>query len=98
MRRRDLRIADFGTGTGVWLQDVAKLVDTSCQLYGFDISSDQFPKTYPANMTFLERDIFKPLVMEVEPFDIINVRALCLAIPNAKWDIAVKNLECVLSK
>lgn len=49
-------------------------------------------------MTFLERDIFKPLVMEVEPFDIINVRALCLAIPNAKWDIAVKNLERLLSK
>lgn len=94
----NLRIADFGTGSGAWLMDLAKLVDPSCELFGFDIASDQFPQIAPSNVKFLIHDIFKPLEEFYGTFDIIHVRALCLAIPNAKWDIVVQNLLRLLSK
>ncbi|KAJ5959680.1 uncharacterized protein N7479_006830 [Penicillium vulpinum] len=38
-------VADLGTGTGVWLEDVANLLpNKSVYLHGFDISSVQFPR------------------------------------------------------
>lgn len=42
--KTQLRIADVGCGTGIWLIDLAlRTHDTSSRFDGFDISSEQFP-------------------------------------------------------
>ncbi|KAL1983468.1 hypothetical protein VTN96DRAFT_10289 [Rasamsonia emersonii] len=38
-----MKIADIGSGTGIWLLEVATTVPKSVQLDGFDIFDDQYP-------------------------------------------------------
>lgn len=95
----NLRIADFGTGTGIWLIDVAKKVSPTCQLNGFDISGAQFPdpSKVPSNVTFLQHDLFKPLPEQYwGTYDIIQARALCLAMNTEDWEKAVSNFMLLL--
>ncbi|KAJ5663571.1 hypothetical protein N7507_004302 [Penicillium longicatenatum] len=49
-----MRIADVGTGTGIWLSDLADALPKTCQLDGFDLSDAMFPSkdALPANVTF----------------------------------------------
>ncbi|KAJ5350000.1 hypothetical protein N7541_007727 [Penicillium brevicompactum] len=48
---KDMKIADLGTGTAIWILDLARQVPSSVQLHGFDISGDQFPlkELWPQN-------------------------------------------------
>ncbi|KAI9035793.1 class I SAM-dependent methyltransferase [Aspergillus affinis] len=48
-----MKIAEIGTGTGVWVFDVAKHVPSSVRLDGYDISDDQFPprNLWPSNVS-----------------------------------------------
>src|SRR5438105_3456008 len=57
-----LKIADIGTGTGIWLLDVAKSLSPTCQFIGFDVSSSAFPppQTLPPNVSFQVQDMLLP--------------------------------------
>ncbi|KUI58307.1 hypothetical protein VP1G_05593 [Cytospora mali] len=50
----DLRVADVGTGTGIWLFGVRELIPRSARLEGFDISFNAAPpaETLPSNVAF----------------------------------------------
>ncbi|KAF7934066.1 uncharacterized protein EAE97_008426 [Botrytis byssoidea] len=52
--RPKYRVADLGTGTGIWPLDLARRLPPTAQLCGFDISSAQFP---PSQLPTLEREI-----------------------------------------
>jgi hypothetical protein len=58
-----LRIADFGTGTGIFPLSLASLLHPSSTITGFDISSAQFPpqESLPQNVQLYEWDISVPL-------------------------------------
>lgn len=75
-----LGIADIGTGSAIWLLDVSEgLPSTTTQLFGFDISADQYPPSQllPENVTLSTFDVLDP---EGRPahllgsFDIIHLR------------------------
>lgn len=55
-------IADIGTGTGIWLTDLACLTNnlTAIQLHGFDVDTSQSPpkEWLPQNVSIRELDIF----------------------------------------
>ncbi|OTB18370.1 hypothetical protein K445DRAFT_315184 [Daldinia sp. EC12] len=72
----NLRIADVGTGTGMWLFDVqSKLKDA--RLDGIDISFDAAPpkETLPPNITFRHWNVKDDVPEDlVGTYDIINVR------------------------
>ncbi len=43
MQETHLKIADIGTGTGIWLLDLSDSLPSSIQLDGFDIDLSQCP-------------------------------------------------------
>ncbi|EHK26247.1 uncharacterized protein TRIVIDRAFT_79707 [Trichoderma virens Gv29-8] len=79
----DTKIAEIGTGTGIWLLDVSSQVPPTVQLNGFDISEEQFPaqSTLPSNMTLQVMDAFAEVPAEhFEKYDVVHMRLWCAII------------------
>lgn len=93
------RIADVGTGTGVWLRDLATHLPSTSRLYGFDIDTEKFPspETLPANMTFQSLDALKPLPEEhVGSYDVVHARLFMYALKKGEWEVVARNLAGLL--
>lgn len=93
------RIADIGTGTGIWLLDVAKTLAPTCQLTGFDLTSSAFPPshTWPPNVSFRVQDMLLPFPpSEVGTYDVVAARFLSSATTRADWARTVENLATLL--
>jgi SAM-dependent methyltransferase len=94
-----LKIADIGTGTGIWLLDVAKNLPQTCQLTGFDVSSSAFPpsETLPPNVTFKIQEMLLPFpASEIGTYDIVAVRFVSVATTRTEWARAIRNLITLL--
>ncbi|KAL3470108.1 hypothetical protein BJX99DRAFT_264543 [Aspergillus californicus] len=93
-------VADVGTGTGIWLKDVAAAMDETqrCYYHGFDISADQFPSEKPgANIDFSVHDITLPFPEEHwNRYDVVHVRLLVAALEESDYKTAVSNLSAIL--
>ncbi|TVY85588.1 Methyltransferase trt5 [Lachnellula suecica] len=90
-----LAIADVGTGTGIWILDLARDLPTSTTLDGFDISLTQCPPKgwVPSNVRFRELNIFQDIPMDLlETYDIINVRYMVLVVKSNDPVPILKNL------
>ncbi|TEY47664.1 hypothetical protein BOTCAL_0302g00120 [Botryotinia calthae] len=72
------RIADLGTGTGIWPLDLVRQLTSTVQLYGFDISSSQFPHPnyLPSNVKLEVLDSLRvdPPEELLGSFDIVHLR------------------------
>ncbi|EFR03062.1 hypothetical protein MGYG_06060 [Nannizzia gypsea CBS 118893] len=92
-------VADVGTGTGIWLRDVSKLLETTnpkCYYHAFDISADQFPEQ-PGNIQFEVQDITLPFSKEHwHRYDVVHVRLLVAALEEVDYKAAVTNLSAIL--
>ncbi|KAJ2976261.1 hypothetical protein NQ176_g5053 [Zarea fungicola] len=76
----DMKIAEIGTGTGLWLLDLASQVPPTVQLDGYDLSSSQFPhkSILPHNVTFSILDAFGDVPAElVGKYDVVHMRFWC---------------------
>ena len=93
-------IADIGTGTGIWLREVAQELESpnnEVKFMGFDISAQQFPKSQIDGITFIEQDIVKPFAPEFhEKFDLVHVRFLSYALKAQDLESAVRNVIQIL--
>ncbi|KAK0635959.1 hypothetical protein B0T17DRAFT_650863 [Bombardia bombarda] len=81
--QKSLKIADVGTGTGIWLLDVASQLDPSAELYGLDCDISQVaPKEWlPENLTLREWSVFDDVPEDLAgKFDIMNIRLFILVI------------------
>ncbi|PQE15976.1 UMTA methyltransferase family protein [Rutstroemia sp. NJR-2017a BVV2] len=80
------RIAGLGTGTGIWLLDLAKQLPDTTQLHGFDVADSQFPhaKYLPQNVTLHVLDCLnsEPPIELQETFDIVHLRLWLGVVPN----------------
>ncbi|KAJ5117424.1 hypothetical protein N7448_011056 [Penicillium atrosanguineum] len=94
-----MRIADVGTGTGIWLRDVADILPVTCQLDGFDISDAMFPSktVLPANVTFRRQNLLEKFPDDyLGKYDVVNVRVMVVALSFDEWEPAVRNLMTLL--
>ncbi|GFG02124.1 hypothetical protein IFM61606_03483 [Aspergillus udagawae] len=91
----NLRIADVGTGTGIWLTDLADEFPATVQLDGLDISFDAAPPRdwLPPNMSLHHWDI-KADVPEhlVGVYDVVNVRHFVFVLQQADLKGVLDNL------
>lgn len=96
-------IADIGTGTGVWLQDVAHDLLASGEAFkdiefvGFDVSAQQFPHNEKPGMEFVVQSIAEPFPQQYhEKFDLVHIPLLSYAIKTEDLVKAVENVVQIL--
>ena len=99
--QHDCKIADIGTGTAIWLLDLARRLPQTTQLDGFDVSLDQCPPSsfLPSNVKCYELDGF---TSELPPqyraaYDIVHIRLFVHACPNNDPVPLLKNAVAMLS-
>lgn len=95
------KVADIGTGTGVFLRDLSERVkDPSMDLQGFDISADQFPSVdkLARNITLKLGNAKKGFSTDYHgKFDIVNLRLLTAAMDNEQdWHDVARNSMALL--
>jgi hypothetical protein len=63
-----LKIADIGTGTGIWLLDLASTIPSSTQLHGFDVDLSQCPpkEWLPSNVSMQLLNIYEEVPEELQ--------------------------------
>jgi SAM-dependent methyltransferase len=90
-------IADVATGTGAWLLECTEILPPSTTYVGFDISNDQFPKTYPPSMSFEIHDTLKPFDSKWHGrFDVVNIRLLMSIMSDDTWTLVAQNVVPLL--
>jgi SAM-dependent methyltransferase len=93
------KIADVGTGTGIWLLDVAKSLPSTCEFTGFDVTPAAFPppQTLPPNVSFKIQDMLLPFpASELGTYDVVATRFTSVATTRSEWARAVENLATLL--
>lgn len=63
----NVKIADVGTGTGIWLLDLASVLPESIEFHGFDISLSQCPVSQwlPSNVSMSKLDVYSEIPEEL---------------------------------
>ncbi|KAJ9488542.1 hypothetical protein VN97_g4769 [Penicillium thymicola] len=97
-------VADLGTGTGIWLEDVADLLpNKSLYLHGFDISSSQYPPHHE-----IQRPGQNPIPLSVHnalaPFpaehrgryDLVHIRLLTAGLKQVDYMRVLTNARALL--
>jgi len=94
-------IADVGTGTGIWLEDLAASLNSvplqdegkTREYFGFDISPKQFPAVSKHDVKYGLHDATQRFPPEYRGrFDVVHVRLLVVAVKEREIAGAVKNL------
>lgn len=95
---KDSKIADIGTGTGLFLIFLAEDYPEA-SLHGFDIADDLFAPTdtLPPNVHLALMDIKRaPPENERSKYDAVHVRLLAAAMNPEDWGIAVRHIWMLL--
>ncbi|PMD14435.1 hypothetical protein NA56DRAFT_651001 [Hyaloscypha hepaticicola] len=74
---KGMKIAELGTGTGVWILDAARCLPSTVELHGYDISNYQYPprKFWPRNVTMGILDsLTDPPPQLVGQYDVVHLR------------------------
>ncbi|KAI0446175.1 hypothetical protein F4803DRAFT_559569 [Xylaria telfairii] len=82
-RRRVLKVADVGTGTGTWLLDVSSQLGPATELVGFDSDISQVPpkEWLPTNVAVRSWDVFTEVPDDlIGQFDLVNLRLFSFVI------------------
>ncbi|KAL7814624.1 S-adenosyl-L-methionine-dependent methyltransferase [Trichoderma aethiopicum] len=95
----DTKIADMGTGTGIWLLDVASQVPSTVQLNGFDISDEQFPcqSSLPSNVKLSVMDAFAEVPEKHRgKYDIVHMRLWCAIVQDGDPSALIRHATQLL--
>lgn len=91
-------IADIGTGTGIFLSELAELYPKAT-LRGFDVSQRLFPtpERLPANVELTFMDIKKPPPpTEHHRYDVVHLRLLTATMDAHDWEVVLGNAIMLL--
>ncbi|KAL6722287.1 hypothetical protein ACLMJK_001394 [Lecanora helva] len=97
--KENLRVADVGTGTGLWLGELSASLSRSAHLDGFDISPAQFPPSswYGDNVSLSTLDIFKPLPEGLKGgYDVVHLRYFMTIARDDTIRVVLENLRGML--
>ncbi|KAI0014478.1 S-adenosyl-L-methionine-dependent methyltransferase [Xylariaceae sp. FL0662B] len=83
--RENMRVAEIGVGTGIWLVDLARYLPPSAHIDGFDVDLTQCPpkEWLPSNVSLHKLDCLAPLPEHLlEQYDIVHIQLFHLAVHN----------------
>lgn len=75
------------------------MLPENCQLDGFDLSDAMFFKKTPrpTNVSFIQHNLLKPFPAQFTgQYDVVNVRAMVVALSSDEWEPALRNLISLL--
>ncbi|KAL2759085.1 hypothetical protein ACRALDRAFT_2041091 [Sodiomyces alcalophilus JCM 7366] len=96
-----LKIADVGTGTGVWLTSLSNLVPKSAQLDGLDISFDAAPPagSLPPNVTLRKWNVKEAIPLELtEAYDFVHIRNFAFVLQDGDIPGVLRRLVRLISE
>ncbi|KAI1377900.1 S-adenosyl-L-methionine-dependent methyltransferase [Hypoxylon crocopeplum] len=91
----NLRVAEIGVGTGIWLVDLARYLPPSAHIDGFDIDLTQCPPKdwLPSNVSVHQVDCLAPLPEHLlEQYDIVHIQLFHIAVHNNDPAPIIQNL------
>ena len=97
-------IADVGTGTGIWLEEVQHELEharggESMQYVGFDISEDLFPNLNDTLLEYVVHDAVTPFPEKYhERFDLVHLRFLSYGIKESQLEDCVDSVSKLIRK
>lgn len=89
------RVADVGTGTGIWLRELAQESPPTWDFVGLDISDAQFPQNRDAKqrVTFDTLNILEPIPERFRgQFDAVHLRLLTCGLVEGQWETVAANV------
>ncbi|KAI5460179.1 S-adenosyl-L-methionine-dependent methyltransferase [Mariannaea sp. PMI_226] len=98
-RGRTPAVADVGTGTGIWLRDLATELAGDARLDGYDIDSSKFlaADELPPNVSLSIGNALTPFPEALRgQYDLVHVRLLMYALKSDQWISAATNLRTLL--
>ncbi|QKX57692.1 uncharacterized protein TRUGW13939_04810 [Talaromyces rugulosus] len=97
--RANLRIADVGTGTAVWLTELASCLPDTVKFEGLDVSMAAAPPAQwlPANVILRHWDIKEPVPSELlGAYDVVHVRNLAFVLRGSEVPAVLERLVSLL--
>ncbi|TFK39814.1 S-adenosyl-L-methionine-dependent methyltransferase [Crucibulum laeve] len=91
------QVLDSGTGSGIWLLELAREIPESMKMYGMDINTSLFPTKFPSNIEFSVASADKLPSHWTDTFTFVNQRLLMTAISQQQWGNALSEIYRVLS-
>lgn len=91
----DLRVAEIGVGTGIWLIELSRILKPSARLDGLDISHAQCPPVefIPSNISLRIHDcLSEPPSDLLEQYDIIHIQCFNSVVPDNDPVPVVRNM------
>jgi SAM-dependent methyltransferase len=100
IRSPNLKVAEVGTGSGIWLLELAKTLPVTCEFVGYDMSPILFPpqSAWPQNLCFRTQSVLESFPeAELGTYDIVAVRFLQVMFNStAEWETTLLNLVSLL--
>lgn len=96
----NLRVADVGTGTGIWACELATKLAKDARVDAFDISDAQFPAPAfrPTNVHFHVHDSFQDYGTEFQArYDIVHARFLMCSVNDSNARVLLQKLLSLIS-
>ncbi|KAH8432922.1 uncharacterized protein LDX57_010555 [Aspergillus melleus] len=94
-----LKVADIGTGTGIWLSDLTDKLPPSVELHGLDISfaATAPPEWLPSNIKLRQWDVLSDPPQDLlEAFDVVHIRLFSLVLSNNDVNSVLGRLQGLL--
>jgi len=88
------RIADIGTGTGIYLIELSRQLPATCRLDGFDISDVQYPspEALPANVSLALQNAKQAFPAALKgKYGLVHLRLLMSAMEKDDWEVVAAN-------
>lgn len=84
-------ILDVGTGTGIWVGEMARQYPQA-HVVGVDIAATSFKQDQPFNCSLMIGNVLERLPFSDKTFDYTHQRFLVSAIPAARWPDVIREL------
>lgn len=81
---------------GIWLTDLSKEVSSDVELFGADVSADNFPSSHASNVQFHVASTTDLLKDWSGKFDLVHQRYLVAALLEEEWPKAISEIYRVL--